>query len=144
MKRDRTMARRRAVQALYQWHQSGADLGDIENQFLIDQDMSRADVGYFQDLLRGVPRCLDELDADLQPHLDRAISEVDPVERAILRLGVYELRHHLEVPYRVVINEAVDCAKVYGADQSHRYVNGVLDKIAKTIRNIEINDNLSR
>lgn len=131
------MARRRAVQALYQWQQSGEDLHEIETQFLVDQDMSRVDVPYFQELLRGIPRCVEELDGYLQPHLDRPIQEVDPVERAVLRIGAYELRYHMEVPYRVVINEAVDSAKVYGADQSHRYINGVLDKAARALRVVE-------
>jgi N utilization substance protein B len=89
--------------------------------------------------MRGVPTHLVELDELLKPSLDRAIESVDPVERAILRLGVYELSHKPEVPYRVVINEAVELAKVFGAEQGHKFVNGVLDQVAKKVRTLEVN-----
>jgi N utilization substance protein B len=94
-------------------------------------------VDYFKDLLHGVPANLDELDAGLKGCVDRSIDSVDPVERAILRLGAYEMMHHPEVPYRVVINEAVELAKVFGAEQGHKYVNGVLDKLARKVRKAE-------
>jgi N utilization substance protein B len=138
MSKKRSQARRHAVQALYQWQMAGQDLVDIANQFLEEEDINKFEIPYFQDLLHGVPTHLAELDALLKPALDRAIESVDPVERAVLRLGVYELTHHLEVPYRVVINEAVELAKVFGAEQGHKFVNGVLDQVAKKVRTAEI------
>lgn len=138
MSQKRSQARRHAVQAIYQWQMVGQDVGEIINQFLEEQDINSFEVPYFQDLLHGVPGHLGELDALLKPALDRAIESVDPVERAVLRLGVYELRFKPEVPYRVVINEAVELAKVFGAEQGHKYVNGVLDQVAKQVRAVEI------
>jgi N utilization substance protein B len=138
MSQKRSQSRRHAVQAIYQWQMAGQDLNDIYNQFLEEQDIKSFEVPYFKDLLHGVPNHLSELDALLKPSLDRAIESVDPVERAVLRLGAYELTFHLEVPYRVVINEAVELAKVFGAEQGHRFVNGVLDKVAKKVRETEI------
>lgn len=133
----RTMARRRAMQAIYQWQQSGSSLRDVEAEFLVDQDMSRTDVSYFQEVVRGVDENLEVIDADLGPLLDRRVKEVDPVERAILRIGAFEIRYRLDIPYRVVLNEAIELAKLYGADQSHRYVNGVLDKLGQQLRQTE-------
>jgi len=138
MSQKRSQARRHAVQALYQWQVAGQDVGEIINQFLEEQTLESFEVPYFQDLLHGVPNHLGELDELLKPALDRAIESVDPVERAVLRLGVYELRFKPEVPYRVVINEAVELAKVFGAEQGHKYVNGVLDQVAKKVRAVEI------
>ncbi len=137
MSRERTMARRRALQAIYQWQQAGQDLSEIDSQFLKEQDMSGVEVSYFQELLHKVPQKVDELDELLAPYLDRNVDEVDYVERAILRIGVYELKFRLDVPYRVVINEAVELAKKFGAVQSHRYVNGILDKVSKDVRKVE-------
>ena len=138
MSRKRSRARHHAVQAIYQWQLTGHDIGDIVGQFLTSQDPAKFEVEYFRDLLRGIATSVDELDARLQPHVDRPIQQIDPVERAILRLGVYELAHHPEVPYRVVINEAVELAKVFGAEESHKYVNGVLDKVARELRAVEV------
>jgi len=138
MSRQRSRARHNAVQALYQWQLTGQDVGDIVGQFLVRQDTGKFEVDYFRDLLRGVAGNLNSLDARLQPHVDRPIAQIDPVERAILRLGVYELAHHPEVPYRVVINEAVELAKVFGAEEGHKYVNGVLDKVARALRSAEV------
>ena len=137
MSRERTMARRRAVQAIYQWQQAGQDISDIDDQFLTEQDMRHADVAYFQELLHKIPKLVDELDEYLKPYLDRSIDEVDNVERAILRIGVYELKYRVDIPYRVVINESVELAKIFGADQSHRYVNGLLDKVSMVLRKLE-------
>jgi N utilization substance protein B len=137
MSGKRSQARHHAVQAVYQWQMTGQNVGDIEAQFLMEQDQERFEVPYFKELLHGVPAHLTELDEQLKPCLDRAIESVDPVERAILRLGTFEFVHHPEVPYRVVINEAVELAKVFGAEQGHRYVNGVLDKLAKKVRSVE-------
>jgi N utilization substance protein B len=138
MSQKRSQARRHAVQAIYQWQIAGQDVGDITNQFLEEQDLAGFEVPYFQELLQGVPNHLGELDELLKPALDRAIESVDPVERAVLRLGAFELRYKPEVPYRVVINEAVELAKVFGAEQGHKYVNGVLDQVAKKVRSVEI------
>jgi len=138
MSRKRSQSRRHALQALYQWQMAGQDLADISNQFLEEQDIEKFEIPYFQDLLHGVPTHLTELDALLKPALDRTIESVDPVERAVLRLGAYELSHHLEIPYRVVINEAVELAKIFGAEQGHRFVNGVLDRVAKQVRGAEV------
>jgi N utilization substance protein B len=137
MSGKRSQARHHAVQAVYQWQMTGQNVGDIEAQFLMEQDQDGFEVPYFKELLHGVPAHLTELDAQLKPCLDRAIESVDPVERAILRLGTFEFVHHPEVPYRVVINEAVELAKVFGAEQGHKYVNGVLDKLAKKVRPVE-------
>ncbi len=144
MSRKRSQARHLAVQAIYQWQMAGQDVHEIVDQFLEEQDLDSFEIPYFQDLLAGVPVNLRELDELLKPALDRAIESVDPVERAVLRLGVYELRFKPEVPYRVVINEAVELAKVFGAEQGHKYVNGVLDQVAKKVRAAEIKAKLGR
>ncbi|MCG8038809.1 MAG: transcription antitermination factor NusB [Candidatus Thiodiazotropha taylori] len=138
MSEKRSQARRHAVQAIYQWQMAGQDVSDIANQFLEEQELSSFEVPYFQDLLQGVPCNLGQLDELLKPSLDRAIDSVDPVERAILRIGAYELQHKIEVPYRVVINEAVEMAKVFGAEQGHKFVNGVLDQVARKVRAVEM------
>jgi N utilization substance protein B len=132
--RPRSRARSLAVQALYQWQMAGQDVADIVAHFMRDQDPNRIDGDYFGELVRTVPARLDELDAALAPCVDRALASVDPVERAILRVGAYELIAHPEIPYRVVLNEAVELAKTFGAEQGHRYVNGVLDKAARALR----------
>ena len=137
MSKKRHKAREYAVQGLYQWQVTGQDIGEIINQFLVERDLDQFDVPYFQDLVRGVPTHLDELDARLAPLLDRPLEQVDLVERAVLRLGAYELEHHLDVPFRVVVNEAVELAKTYGAEKGHKYVNGVLDKLSRTLRSYE-------
>ncbi|MBV2090525.1 MAG: transcription antitermination factor NusB [Candidatus Thiodiazotropha sp. (ex Ctena orbiculata)] len=138
MSEKRSQARRHAVQAIYQWQMAGQDVSDIANQFLEEQELSSFEVPYFQDLLQGVPCNLGQLDELLKPSLDRAIDSVDPVERAILRIGAYELQHKIEIPYRVVINEAVEMAKVFGAEQGHKFVNGVLDQVARKVRAVEM------
>ena len=136
--RKRHQARRLALQALYQWQVTGDDIGDISSQFVTENDSDKYDIDYFRDLFQGVPTHLDELDRELQPLIDRDIERVDLVERAALRLGVYELLHHPEVPFRVIINESVELAKVFGADKGHRYVNGVLDKVSHKVRAVEV------
>ena len=137
MSRKRSRARHHAVQAIYQWQMTGQNIRDIQAQFLSEQDPKSFEITYFNALLHGVPTHLQELDSRLRPCLDRSIESVDPVERAILRLGAFELIHQPDVPYKVVINEAVELAKVFGAEQGHRYVNGVLDKLAREIRRTE-------
>ena len=137
MSRQRSRSRSLAIQAIYQWQIAGQDVSSIVNQFMLEQDAKKFDSDYFGELVRAVPARLGELDAALAPWIDRALESVDPVERAILRLGAYELIAHPEIPYRVVINEAVELAKTFGAEQGHRYVNGVLDKAARALRPLE-------
>jgi N utilization substance protein B len=137
MSRQRSRSRSLAVQALYQWQMAGQDIADIIDHFLLEQDPKTFDTTYFAELVRGVPARVDALDQALAAFVDRRIEQVDPVERAILRLGAYELTEHPEIPYRVVINEAVELAKTFGAEKGHRYVNGVLDRAARDLRPIE-------
>lgn len=134
MSRARSLARHKAVQALYQWQVSQQDAGSIDAQFHEDQDLRKVDVAYFQELLHQIPKHLGELDAGIAPLLDRGLSEVDPVERVILRIGAYELQFRPDIPYRVVINEAIEMAKTFGGEQGHKYVNSVLDKLARKVR----------
>ncbi len=138
MSKKRSKSRSLAIQAIYQWQVAGANVGEIIEGFLTEHQNSSFQVEYFRDLVSGVPGQLDVLDKGLQPLLDRPVEEVDLVERAILRLGAYELLKHPEVPYRVVINEWVELAKTFGADKGHRYINGVLDKLAHELRAVEI------
>lgn len=129
--RRRTRARRRALQALYQWQLTGQAPGDIERQFLEEYRLGRMELDYFSELLHQIPARAAELDAAFDRYLDRPASTLDPVEKAILRLGTYELVARMEVPYRVIIDEAVELAKAFGAEQSHRYINGVLDRVGR-------------
>lgn len=135
---SRHKARRSAVQALYQWQLTQQAAGDIESHFLADGTMEQADLDYFHHLVREIPARLRELDGQLAPHVDRGIAEIDPVERAILRLGAFELEFHPEIPYRVVLNEAVELAKTFGAEHGHKYVNAVLDRVALRVRAQEV------
>ena len=137
MSRQRSRSRSLAIQAIYQWQMAGQDVGAIIQHFMLEQDTKKFDSDYFGELVRGVPTRLDELDKALAGCIDRDLNSVDPVERAILRLGAYELIEHPEIPYRVVINEAVELAKTFGAEKGHRYVNGVLDKAARALRPLE-------
>lgn len=133
----RSLARSRALQALYQWQMTDQSVSDIEAQFLVEQDMEGVDTAYFSALLHEVPANLHALDGHIKPFLDRAMESVDPVERAVLRLGACELALHPETPYRVVINEAVELAKIFGAEAGHKYINGVLDKVGRSLRPAE-------
>jgi transcription antitermination factor NusB len=133
----RSRARRRALQALYAWQLSGSHMNAVIEQFRHEQDMEVADLDYFENLLHGVEQHVAALDASLRPYLDREVVEVDPIERAALRLAAYELKHRPDVPYRVVINEAIEVTKRFGADHGHSYVNGVLDKLAGELRSAE-------
>lgn len=137
MSRERSNARRRALQALYQWQLTAQNLGDIEAQFLQEEDMAKTDLDYFRELLHQIPRHITELEAHCLPHVTRPMDQVDPVERAALLIGLYELQYRLDVPYRVAINEAVELAKSFGAEQGHKFVNGLLDKVAKQLRAAE-------
>lgn len=135
---ERRKARHYAMQALYQWYMAQAALADIEAEFLADYDFSHVDKAYFQALLHGVPAHLDELDNSLLPLLDRALKDLDPIEHTLLRMGQFELKHRVDVPFKVVINEAVALAKKFGATDSHKYINGVLDKSARQLRKPEV------
>ncbi len=134
---QRRKARHFGLQALYQWTLSGAALSDIEAEFRVDNDFRHTDGDYFSAVLRGVTSDVDALEALFAPALDRSLEDLDPIERNLLRLGTYELRDRIDVPYKVVINEAVSLAKKFGATESHRYINGVLDKVARDLRTIE-------
>ena len=137
MANPRQLARQCAVQALYSWQLTDGDPLDIDAAFRIENDMDGVDVDYFRELLREIPRLREELDGHIIPLLTRPLDEVDPVERAILRLGAYELKRRLDVPYRVAINEGVELAKLFGAEQGHRFVNGILDGMARQLRGTE-------
>jgi N utilization substance protein B len=134
----RHRAREAAVQALYQWQLTEQAPEKIENHFVLDHVMEGVDVEYFHHLVREIPLHRHELDDHLVPHLDRDLDEVDPVERAILRLGAFEFEFHPEIPYKVVLNEAVELAKTFGAEHGHKYVNAILDKVAHKLRAGEI------
>ena len=134
----RTRSRRRALQAVYAMQLSGADANSAIAQFAHEQAHEVADLAYFEDLVRGVGQRRRELDASLQPFLDRAIDEVDPIERAMLRIAAYELQHRLDVPYRVVIDEALKTVKRFGSEHGHTYVNGVRDHAAAQWRAAEV------
>lgn len=136
----RSRARRRALQALYAWQLSGNSMPEIIEQFRHEQEMEIADLGYFEDILRGVEKHVDDLDIQLQSYLDRDIAAIDQIERAILRLAAYELLHRIDVPYRVVINEAIEVSKRFGTEHGHTYINGVLDKAAAVWRTAEYRD----
>jgi len=134
----RTNARKAAVQALYQWQMTGQKLSEIERQFLEEERLKDAQKSYFAELFHGVPKNLEAIDQALNDFVDRPVDMIDPVERAILRIGVYELMHRLDMPYRVVLNEGINLSKYFGADGSHKYVNGILDKVAQQKRAVEI------
>ena len=135
----RSRARRRALQGIYAWQLGEQGMDKVIAQFRAEQDMKVADLEYFEDLLNGVATHCGELDTGLAPHLDRDVEQVDPIERAALRLGAYELKYRPDVPYRVVLNEAVEITKRFGAEHGHTYVNGVLDKLASDWRAVEKN-----
>jgi N utilization substance protein B len=135
---QRRKARHFGLQALYQWTLSGSALADIEAEFRVDNDFRHTDGDYFTAILKGVTSDVDALEALFSPALDRSLDDLDPIERNLLRLGAFELRDRIDVPYKVVINEAVSLAKKFGATESHRYINGVLDKVARDLRTIEL------
>lgn len=135
---QRRNARSYALQALYSWSLAGQPLHELEAQFRVDNDMRDTDVRLFSELLQNVAATKTELDGLFTDFLDRQIEDLDPVELNVLRIGAYELSKRMEVPYRVAINESVELAKTFGATDSHRYVNGVLDKLAQRVRMAEI------
>jgi N utilization substance protein B len=135
--KKRKHARDKAMQALYQWQLSAEDLDWIKTQFQEEQGVASGDEEYFLELLYKIPQHVAELDQSFLPHVENFEDHLDPIETNILRIATYEFTHHLEIPYKVVINEAVNLAKTYGADDSHKFVNGVLDKLSKELRPVE-------
>jgi transcription antitermination protein NusB len=130
----RSRARRAALQAIYQWQMTAQALEIISAQFRDHKSWNRIDEELFSALLYGVPANVTDLDACLQPILDRPVAQLDAVERAILRMGAFELTHREDIPWRVIINECVELAREFGAEQSHKYVNGILDNLARRTR----------
>lgn len=134
----RSRARRRALQAIYAWQVSGGTTQQVIAQFAHEQAHEVADLEYFEDLVRGVLTHAAELDKALAEYVDREVEQIDQIERAALRIATYELRHRADVPYRVVINEAIDTTKRFGSEHGHTYVNGVLDHAAAAWRAAEV------
>jgi N utilization substance protein B len=133
----RTRARRYCMQALYQWDLSGLDMAEIQRQFFEAEDFTNADGGYFIELLNGVRTRIERIDSHISEFIDRPVGQLDPVERAILRIACYELLFRHDIPYRVSINEAIMLARKFGAEQGHAFINGVLDNMARKIRPAE-------
>lgn len=134
----RRNARHYALQAMYQWQLSGAPINEIENEFLLHQIKKKTDLEFFKELIHSVPKQFDELDELMSPFLNRSIEELDPIELAILRLGIYELKNRLDIPYRVVINESLEMTKKFGSIEGFKFVNGILDQVARKLRSHEV------
>ncbi|MRX28677.1 transcription antitermination factor NusB [Kangiella sp. HZ709] len=130
----RRKAREYSVQAIYQWQMSGNPLNEIEAQYLTTMNSKKVDTEYFQELFMGVLTDLENIDNKLAPALERDIEEIDPIERAVIRLSAFELMKRIDIPKKVVINEGIELAKTFGATDGHKFVNGVLDKISKVLR----------
>ena len=136
--KNRSKSRQFAVQALYSWLLTGQSISEIEVHFISEHDMEDADVGYFQEILHFVASHKMALVDHMEAFLSRTFSEVDPVEQAILLVGVFELEQRKDIPYRVSINESVECAKVFGAEEGHKFINGIMDKVAGKLRESEV------
>ena len=133
--RERIKARQNTVQALYQWFITNKDLEQVISEFENDEyKLAKTDVNYFKTLLKGTITCHKELDARIINLLDRPIDELDTIERAILHIGCYELEYHVDIPWKSIVNESVELAKTFGAEDSYKYINGILDKVAKELR----------
>jgi N utilization substance protein B len=135
--RARSLSRRLALQALYQWQMTGQSFAELRNQYATDEGYAEVDAEYFQLLLQGIVEGAPALDAMLGDWLDRPVAQLDPVEHAVLLIGLEELRAHLDVPYRVVLNEGVELAKKFGATDGHKFINAVLDRAARQLRAAE-------
>jgi transcription antitermination protein NusB len=133
----RKKARRYAVQGIYQWHLSGNTINEIELQFLETINQAKVDITYFREVLVNTLNSVKQLDEVLEPFMDREFIEINPVELAVLRLAAYELQERMDIPYKVVINEALELSKTFGAAEGHKFVNGVLDKLARKLRPLE-------
>ena len=136
----RKKARIIAMQALYQWAMSDDELYGIELQYIEHNDVSKIDLEYFREILYQVPKNLTQVDEIFSLFIDRSITDINPIELAVLRVACYELLHRLDIPYKVVINEALSLAKRFGSTSGHKYVNGILDKVAKKVRAVEISN----
>ena len=136
--RGRVRARRCAVQALYQWQLAGQNPRDILLEFVADRELIKVDMDYFTQLTTEIPAHIDELKQLLSKVISRSIGELDSVEFAVLMIGSYELAYCPEIPWRVVVNEAVELSKMFGASDSHKFINGSLDKLARELRKVEI------
>lgn len=134
----RRNARRYALQAMYQWQLAHAPVSDIEAEFLKYHIDKQLDMAYFKELIHGIPKHQDDIDAEMQPFLDRPMHDIDPIELAVLRLAIYELLKRPDVPYRVVINEALELTKKFGSIEGFKFINGVLDRVARKIRAVEV------
>ncbi|QID16516.1 transcription antitermination factor NusB [Nitrogeniibacter mangrovi] len=137
-KSARRRAREFALQGVYQWLISGNSVPQIEDQVQQAAGFDKADAALFTTLLRGALEAPAALEAEFAPFIDRTVAELSPIERAVLTVATYELKHHVEVPYKVVINEAIELTKSYGGTDGHRFVNGVLDKVAAQLRSVEV------
>jgi N utilization substance protein B len=137
----RRRARRLALQAMYQWQVSKAPVMQIETEFLLDNDSDKFDKDFFRALFEGITHQVKELDAALLPFLDRDLKDLDHIELALIRMGCFELKERLDVPYRVAINEGVELAKKFGGTDGYKFVNGMLDKLAGTFRQPEVQAN---
>jgi N utilization substance protein B len=135
---QRRRARRLLIQALYQWQMASSPVSQIEAEFRVDNDMTKVDVAYFSELLRAITARIGDLDKLIEPAIQRDIKVIDPIELAILRLGAFEMKERLDVPYRVVINEGVELVKRFGGTDGHRFINSVLDRLASELRQVEI------
>ncbi len=136
----RKKARQLLMQALYQWQMTGMDLYAIQMQFHQMNDMTnitKCDTEYFNTLFYAIAKNISEVDASFSPYLDRKLDDLNPIELAVMRLGAYELLHCPEIPYKVVLNEAINLAKGYGSEDGHKYVNGILNKVAHDVRKVE-------
>lgn len=143
-KNRRRRSREFALQGIYQWRLAGGDTHDIDTQLRETGNFGRADGDYFSSLLSDVLTHATTLEEQVQPFLDRPLTELSPVEYAILLLGSCELTYHPEIPYRVIINEAIELAKNYGGTDGHKYINGVMDKLASRLRPIEFEQKIPR
>ena len=135
--RARSLSRKLAMQALYQWQLTGQSAAELRNQYAAEEGFADADADYFRELVEQVTEGVAALDASLGELIDRPVGQLDPVERAVLLIGLYELGQRLDVPYRVVINEGVELAKRFGATEGHKFVNAVLDRAARSMRAAE-------
>ena len=136
--RARSLSRKLAMQALYQWQLTGQSAAELRNQYASEQGFGDADAEYFRELLDGITEAAASYDATLGALIDRPVAQLDPVEHAVLLIGLYELGQRRDVPYRVVINEGVELAKRFGATEGHKFVNAVLDRAARTLRAAEL------
>jgi N utilization substance protein B len=139
--KKRRWARRFALQGLYQWELSKSEISAIEAQFIDDENANKVDWEYFREIIYAMPNQINEIDGYINRYISRKITKVDPVELSVLRVATYELLKRQDVPYRVILNEALELTKSFGATEGHKFVNGILDKIAREVRTAEMTKN---